>query len=111
MKYRLLPEKKYYLGGKRLDAGSEVELSEAQFAGLSDRFEQVAEPETKTFRTLPAASKSLGLADVNMPEAVAIVSTLDSSEALDAAGEEEKSGKDRKGVHDAIEARRAELEG
>lgn len=112
MKYRLLEGKKYYLGGKLLDAGSEVELTDAQFAGLSDRFEPVAGA-TASAPAAPAADTAgvLGLDDLSWDKAAAKVSKLDTADALDGAETEEKAGKDRKGVHEAIEARRAELEG
>lgn len=96
-------------------AGDEIDLSPEEVESFGKRVEPVGEA---TFRTLPAKASdtqepagSLGLADVNMPGAVALVEALDTVEALDAAEAEERAGKDRKGVYDAIEARRAELEG
>lgn len=107
-KYRLKEGKKHYADGKRLDAGSVVELTDDQAAALADRFELVAgAPATKS------ASKTTttggGLADMLMPDAIAKIEKLETVEALDAAEAEERAGKDRKGVHDAIADRRAEL--
>lgn len=121
MKYRLLPGKKHYVSGKRLAAGDEIELSKPQAEALADRFEPVAEggaakveppqvdaevaPEPETTET----AGPLGLDALHWAKAAAAVSGLRTDEELDRAAAEERSGKDRKGVFDAIAARRAEL--
>jgi hypothetical protein len=124
-RYRLKPGFQHYSGGALLAEGSIVEMSPEGAAALSDRFELVSggappppEPET-VFRTMPAApaappvTSPAGepLGDLHWAKAAAQVSSLDSVAALDAAEAEEKGGKARKGVLDAIEERRAELEG
>lgn len=91
--------------------GDVLDLTKEEANYLAARVEKLAEI-TETPAPTPAkapAAGSLGLADVNMPDAVDKVSKLDTAEALDAAEAEEKSGKDRKGVHEAIDERRAEL--
>jgi hypothetical protein len=96
-------------------AGDEIDLSADEVKSFGKRVEPVA---GATFRTMPTKADptdapkpagSLGLADVNMPDAVDKVAKLGTVEALDAAAAEELAGKDRKGVHEAIEERRAEL--
>ena len=89
----------------------EIDLTKEEAEYLGARVEKVsgaAEAPAPT-PAKAAAAGSLGLADVNMPDAVDKVAKLDTAEALDAAEAEEKAGKDRKGVHEAIDDRRAEL--
>lgn len=104
--------------------GAEIDLSPEEVESLGPRrVEKIAgaakvEPPQVAAEVAPApetettvAAGPLGLDALHWAKAAAAVSGLATAEWLDAAEAEEKAGKDRKGVLEAIAARRAELEG
>lgn len=111
MKYRLLTGSHgRWEDGKsvRYVAGDEIDLSPEEVESFGKRVEPVGGVAKAPPKPTPEPTQPLGLADLNWSDAAEAVSKLD-AEALDAAEAEERAGKDRKRVHEAIEARRAEL--
>lgn len=96
--------------------GDTMYLTEAQARRMTSATGSMVEPlwaadEPASAPKPSPKATSLGLADLHWAQAAKVVSELETVEAVEAAREEERAGKARNGVQDAVDARLAELEG
>lgn len=103
-------------GGKPVQyhKGDRVELTDAEAEYLDGRVALAGDPPAPAPAPGPEPKlvpAPLGLATLHWSKAAKLITELETAEAVQSAREEERTGKDRKGVLDAADARLAELEG
>jgi len=112
--YRLKPGNEHYEGGKVLKAGDELEMDDDRAAGLLDRFELVWQKRPVDTSQQPQQSQlpqTFGFLEGTVADAVAEIANLTTVAQVDAVAKAEEDGKNRKGVLDSLDAKRAELKG